>query len=67
MTPVVLVNGWVPAFAPFAWRTYAVILTVVSSFMSSNSKYGVVDGFLKTRNELGRGFPSPAVDEDFAS
>ena len=29
-------------------------------------KVWVVDGFLKTRDEFGRGFPSPAVDEDFA-
>ena len=39
-TPVVLVNGWAPAFAPFIWRTYAVMFTVVSSFMSLNWKFG---------------------------
>ena len=33
-TRVVLVNGCAPAFAPFTWRTYAVMFTVVSSSMS---------------------------------
>jgi hypothetical protein len=39
-TPVVLVNGCAPAFAPFIWRTYAVMFTVVSSFMFLNWKLG---------------------------
>lgn len=35
-TLVVVVKGWGPAFAPFIWRTYAVMFTMASSFIPSN-------------------------------